>query len=306
QDKVDKKDFRKAVDIYLKKESLYRRGSVEFINSALKQMKKYDAHRDLMSYKVLISVFPKDKMKPLSSWQSEMMHYPKQQQCGIDIMEQMERNGIIPDQQFGDLLYDRFGETSHVFRKYQRMAYWLPKIKNANPYPVPDTFPDCRIELAKLALNRMCIDYHNKITVWETHDKEEEATQNTFIASAMSPDQQELISKHPISKPLFVEGYYTTWLRHISQQYFVLRADPQPINFERKKAEADQELFEWETIFEEEQSTMITNEIGIHEQEDGTILGMCITGTASKNSVMTWVKYLQENNPNLINIPIVF
>ena len=43
-----------------------------------------------------------------------------------------------------------------------------------------------------------------------------------------------------------------------------------------------------------------------HEQDDGTILATCITGTGSKDSVATWVKLLEETNPRLSNIPVVF
>jgi len=43
-----------------------------------------------------------------------------------------------------------------------------------------------------------------------------------------------------------------------------------------------------------------------HEQEDGTILATCITGTASKDSVTTWVKLLEDTNPRLSKLPVVF
>ena len=43
-----------------------------------------------------------------------------------------------------------------------------------------------------------------------------------------------------------------------------------------------------------------------HEQDDGTILATCITGTGSKDSVATWVKLLEETNPRLAHIPVVF
>ena len=36
---------------------------------------------------------PKEKMVPTNQFQAMFMHYPKQQQCAIDVLEQMERNG---------------------------------------------------------------------------------------------------------------------------------------------------------------------------------------------------------------------
>jgi signaling intermediate in Toll pathway protein len=44
----------------------------------------------------------------------------------------------------------------------------------------------------------------------------------------------------------------------------------------------------------------------VHEQEDGTILSMCITGTSSKDSVASWVKFLERENPSLAGRPVIF
>lgn len=44
----------------------------------------------------------------------------------------------------------------------------------------------------------------------------------------------------------------------------------------------------------------------MHQQEDGTVMAMCITGSASKDSLVTWVRYLQRRNPVLEHIPVVF
>lgn len=53
----------------------------------------------------------------------------------------------------------------------------------------------------------------------------ESASDKTYIVSAQSVDQSELISKHNPDKPLFVEGGFTVWLRAKSLTYFVLRSD---------------------------------------------------------------------------------
>lgn len=73
---------------------VHRRGHVEFIYSALKNMESFNVHKDLEVYKSLIDVLPKGKFLPTNVIQSEFMHYPKQQQCAIDLLEQMEDNGL--------------------------------------------------------------------------------------------------------------------------------------------------------------------------------------------------------------------
>ncbi|KAK6169132.1 hypothetical protein SNE40_020242 [Patella caerulea] len=308
--KADKTAFQTAIAYYIAKEKLYRRGHVEFIEAALHQMKEFGVERDLSAYKALLRVFPEGKMIPKSVWQVELFHYPKQQSCAIELMDQMEYHGVCPDREFGCILESIFGAEVHAFRKFRRMLYWLPKFKNASPYPIPYTLPIDPIELAMLALKRMVIDNQNKLTVWKTLEAEEEPLEDTFIVSAMSPEQKELIEEHPETKPLIVEGGYKTWLRNISQIYFVLRADPKPENFTKPpndtRYEDEEDLFEFTTIFEEEKPKSVSNALSIHEQPDGTVLGMCITGTSSKNSIVTWIRYLQQTNPKLEKIPIVF
>lgn len=45
----------------------------------------------------------------------------------------------------------------------------------------------------------------------------------------------------------------------------------------------------------------------IHQQDDGTIFAICATGTSTKDSLLSWVRLLEENgNPNLANTPVLF
>jgi len=89
-----KRTFVKALSIYLKRHGVQRRGHVEFIYASLNQMKEFGVEKDIDVYKEIIGLFPKGKMQAMSVWQSELMHYPKQQQCLIDILEKMEINGL--------------------------------------------------------------------------------------------------------------------------------------------------------------------------------------------------------------------
>lgn len=74
---------------------IHRRGHVEFIYMAMKHMEEFGVHKDLDVYKALIDVLPKGKFIPQNMMQAAFMHYPKQQQCAVDLLEQMEDNGII-------------------------------------------------------------------------------------------------------------------------------------------------------------------------------------------------------------------
>ena len=56
----------------------------------------------------------------------------------------------------------------------------------------------------------------------------------------------------------------------------------------------------------DEEPTAVSIPPSLHEQEDGTILAMCITGTSSKDSLASWIKFLERQNPTLSEIPVVF
>lgn len=71
----------------------YRSGHVEFINTALKHLDEFGVNEDLETYKKLIQVLPAGKFVPQNYLQSEYMHYPKHQQCIIDVLQKMEDNG---------------------------------------------------------------------------------------------------------------------------------------------------------------------------------------------------------------------
>lgn len=74
---------------------------------------------------------------------------------------------LVPDDEMGYLIAHRFGIDSYVMRKYERMMFWLPKFRHANPYPLPYHLPTDPKELAKIALNRMAVDVNSKVTLWK-------------------------------------------------------------------------------------------------------------------------------------------
>lgn len=134
------------------------------------------------------------------------MHYPKQQQCIIDLLEQMEDNGVMPDYDMEDVLLNIFGKRGYPLRKYWRMMYWMPKFKNRSPWPIPDPLPDDVFELAKCAIERISsADETSIVSVFYTADIPD-SIDDTWIVSAQSPQQKKLLGQHKIDQPIFVEG----------------------------------------------------------------------------------------------------
>ena len=64
-------------------------------------------------------------------------------------------------------------------------------------------------------------------------------------------------------------------------------------------------MFKFE-MFDKESPREVVPMPSVHEQEDGTILAMCVSGTSSKDSLASWIKFLERDNPQLATIPVVF
>lgn len=89
--KKNKKTYLEVIKIFEGRDNR-RRAHVEFIYAALAKMKEFGVQKDLEVYKALIDVLPKGKFIPTNIFQAEFLHYPKQQQCAVDLLEQMEDN----------------------------------------------------------------------------------------------------------------------------------------------------------------------------------------------------------------------
>ncbi|KAK4871655.1 hypothetical protein RN001_015779 [Aquatica leii] len=284
-----------------------RRGHVEFIYSALKNMKDFNVEKDLDVYKALIDVLPKGRFVPTNMFQAEFMHYPKQQQCAIDLLEQMETNAVMPDKEIEEMLLNIFGKRGFPLRKFWRMMYWMPKFKNLSPWPLPSPLPNSMLDLAKLAVARISsVDIQSELTVYETKDIPE-ALEDTWIVSAQSRTQRRLLTEHDTNKPIYVEGSFRIWLKNTAINYFILRADPSP----RTNVKYDDDDVSNITVplfsFITPPKTEVVPVPSVHEQEEGVIFAVCVTGTSGRDSLLSWIRHLEKDgNPELASIPVVF
>ena len=58
KDEKNKETFFEAIEMFKNREGRYKRGAVEFVHGAMQEVKKFGVHRDLETYKALISLFP--------------------------------------------------------------------------------------------------------------------------------------------------------------------------------------------------------------------------------------------------------
>lgn len=305
-DVKNKQSFQDMLTIFEGRD-IHRRGHVEFIYAALKNMKDFGVHKDLDTYKKLIDILPKGKFVAKNIIQAEFMHYPKQQQCIIDLLEQMENNGVVPDFEMEQTLLNTFGKRGYPLRKFWRMMYWMPKFKNLSPWPLPNPLPDDSLELAKIAIRRiMSVDLKTEISVLHTSDVED-SLDKTWIVTGQSPVQKTLLEEHDVSQPVYIEGAFTIWLRGIRVNYFILRAEPKPKVDVKPVDEDDVSNLEIPLFSPSSKGQLSTKVRSVHEQDEGTILAVCATGNSSRDSLLSWIRLLEKNgNPKLANVPIVF
>ncbi|KAI1902633.1 hypothetical protein AGOR_G00017960 [Albula goreensis] len=311
QDSRTKATFNRVVDVFVKQD-IRRRGHVEFIYAALKKMPEFGVERDIAVYNKILDIFPKEVFVPRNFIQRMFNHYPRQQECGVEVLEQMENYGVMPNIETKVLLVQIFGEKSHPIRKYQRLMYWFPKFKNLNPYPVPHELPQDPVDLARFSLSRIANDLDAKVTMYQmpytdVSEAGEEVTQ-PYVIGIQSPDQQELLAKHDTSRPVFVEGPFTLWLRKTCVYYYVLRADPLPPE-EKVKEPIDPEqcfFYPLELDLDLDRDVGDEDNFNVDEVEEGPVFAMCMAEKGDQATLAKWISGLQETNPILGRIATVF
>ncbi|NP_001229867.1 evolutionarily conserved signaling intermediate in Toll pathway, mitochondrial [Danio rerio] len=315
-DSKTKVEFNRVVDVF-KSKDIRRRGHVEFIYAALKKMPEFGVECDVTVYNKLLDVFPKEVFVPQNFIQRMFNHYPRQQECGVQVLEQMENYGVMPNIETKVLLVQIFGEKSHPIRKFQRIMYWFPKFKHTNPYPVPHVLPSDPVDLAQFSLTRIAADLDAKITIYQYPSTDitetgEEITR-PHIVGIQSPDQRSLLAKHNPCKPVFVEGPYPLWLRQKCVHYYLLRADPIPPE-EKVEEEIDPEMIcpEQSLFFPQRVELDLNVDMGddhsfnVDEVEEGAVYAMCMAGQGDQATLSQWISGLQETCPILGQIPTVF
>ena len=179
----NKDTFMGALELF-KNGDIRRRGTIEFISAALKHMKDFGVERDLEVYKSLMDVMPKNEYVPRNQLQAGFFHYPRQQDCLLNVLEQMSENKVRPDRETGELILSITGLDSSPYRKFARMRYWDSKFRNLSPFPLPDEMPDDSMQLAQLAIQQIsCVDRLTQISVYNTDDLEETVEDKTWVVS---------------------------------------------------------------------------------------------------------------------------
>ncbi|XP_012585262.1 PREDICTED: evolutionarily conserved signaling intermediate in Toll pathway, mitochondrial [Condylura cristata] len=306
----DKASFLQAVQNF-GQHNVHKRGHVDFIYLALRKMREYGVERDLAVYNLLLDIFPKEVFRPRSIFQRMFIHYPRQQECGIAVLEQMENHGVMPNKETEFLLIQIFGRRSYPMLKFVRMKLWFSRFKNINPFPVPRDLPQDPVDLARLGLQHIEPNLSARVTIYQmpsSRDSSGALDPKPHILGIQSPDQQEALAHHDPAQPIFVEGPFSLWLRDKCIYYHILRADLLPPD-ERKVEEIPEEwnlYYPMQLDLDYERSGWDDYEFDTEEVEEGPIFAICMAGAHDQATLAKWIQGLQETNPALAKIPVVF
>lgn len=313
-DARDKANFVRALQSFSQR-SVHKRGHVDFIYLALRKMPQFGVERDLAVYNMLLDVFPKEVFKPRNIFQRMFLHYPRQQECGLAVLEQMENHGVMPNKETEFLLLQIFGRRSYPMLKLVRMRLWFSRFKHVNPFPVPAELPQDPVDLARLGLRHMEPDLSSRVTVYQMSLPQDVAVSKDLaephrphIVGIQSPDQQAALARHDPARPVFVEGPFALWLRNKCVYYHILRADPLPPE-EREVEEIPEEwnlYYPMQLALDYGRSGWDDYNFDIDEVEEGPVFAICIAGAHDQSTLAKWIQGLQETNPALAQIPVVF
>ncbi|XP_068164041.1 evolutionarily conserved signaling intermediate in Toll pathway, mitochondrial [Antennarius striatus] len=315
-EKVDKEartkaTFNKVLEVFIKGD-VRRRGHIEFIYAALRKMPEFGVERDLTIYNKLLDVFPKEVFVPRNFIQRMFNHYPRQQECGVQVLEQMENNGVTPNTETKLLLIQIFGKKSHPVKKYQRIMYWFPKFKHANPFPIPTQLSVDPVDVARFSLTRIANDLDSEITVYQfpstdVTESGEEVT-HPHIVGIQSPSQKELLAKHNPSRPVFVEGPFPLWLKKTCVYYYILRADPVPPDQKVEEPYDPQRSLGYPLQLDLNLELDFGEyvDFDVEDLDEGPVFAMCMTSQNDEATLNQWISGLQKNNPILNRVPTLF
>ena len=160
----------------------------------------------------------------------------------------------------------------------------------------------------------MCLIADKETQITTHYSKElENDTEDTWILSAQSSTQSELLKKHKKEIPIFVEGPHFTWIRSKLVHYFVMKTDPLPEIKQTQQtieSNSDENFSQIYNMFKDPFDKNPANHkrptLTVHEQLDGVIYAVCCTGTSSKVSAFNWTKFIEMKNPFLKDYVVVY
>lgn len=132
-----------------------RKGHMELIRVAMDFVDKFELEGDLETYNEILNVFPRGRFENRTLFDAIWPKKHPQVDLALDILTKMEENVVKPSLYTYDLCEEIFGRASQPVQKCRRLAYWLTKLEEMFPHPLPKSLPEDEVQLSQLAIARM-------------------------------------------------------------------------------------------------------------------------------------------------------
>lgn len=287
-----------------------RMSYVEFIDEALEKAVELGIHKEAETYKEVLRVFPPGRFWPKDTILEGGFFHAPQQLAAMRVFVQMNRNGVKTDGEFEQLVIDAFSRKSDLWVQLAMLNYWTMKNRNLNPYPLPEKLPDEPHQLAKLGIARMMTDEQSLVTVTNTSNVPE-CVDKTWLVFAQSPTQKAILDRLDEKSTLYIEEGGLSYVGDAYLSYYMLKFYVD----EETQAEKHLDLrpkpdFNYNTLKMGFFGKPIKHKLNLIDDKHYTdgyyVLSIAATGTSSQDSLLSWLKILQQRNPNLSKLNVVF
>ena len=283
-------------------------GFVQFVDEALARFKELGLERDREAYKELLRLLPPGAYHPTDKLLIMKDQYYPQQKAVTRILLHMSLNRVRIDKDFERIAVSVFSVNSEVWNRIARTNYWDMKLRNVDKYPVPEILPEEPHKLAKIGIDRMLDDELAVITTTNTA-KLPDSIDKTWLVFSQSPTQKAIIDKLDDKAILYIEDGGLTWVGRSPLSYYLLKyyVDPEVVEQKMTPIEPDFDLNTIDmNIYGKQIRDKLIEQEAKHYADGAYVLSIGITGTSSQDSLSSWLKILQQRNPKLSRLNVVF
>lgn len=348
---ADKRLFYKMIDMWIQDAGETRRGHREFVQVAMNNLNRFNVQHEPSAYLKILECYPQSEHTGMrrddwfnTVWQDKILDH----ELGSRLFSIMNKNNAIINDEFFNTCLRLFGKFSRATRSARQLMFWQPRLSAFAPFLMTKLELEklTPVEIAVRAMRQANpgIDSSYRRFEVESPFVDEELKQNAeidCIISVQTDRQREMLERHDISQPVFVEGPNMVYFQNRKIQYYVMRADPKEkktdisqdriltdkewwtqfygVDFETSRTfsnKSTQELYSTEhflptvNIESETLGTLKENEI-IQVKDDtkpveGDVYAIAATDFKSIGALRSWVKGLEPSNPLLSQLTVVF
>lgn len=287
EDNPDKEGFIQAIEAYQAKNKI-RQGHIDFIATGLKFMEAYGLSKEGELYDRLLDCMPRGRVNNKSFLDTLLPPAHPQMFLAIDLLHKMEENGVYPSDAMYEICKEVFGKPSAPLRKISRTRFWMDEYYDLNPYWLDNKVYMDRVNIIRAAIERI-LGSNDGTKILEISppvedDDSDMINYSHFIISSFTDKQRHYLTCcNPENVSIYIEGPLFIWVNRVMEEYFIMKTGQNELTSIRKKIKVAED-----------------------EEREGVIMGICFATKPYQDTLLRWLKYMQEEHPVLRDVNVVF